>query len=327
MKYSTQILLFVFFLVVGFTGYLTYQIFMNEQDIVQSNIVFSINNTALSRTSSLKLPITNFAVLSEEDIVKLINDKIFKPSILLEKIYLAEVNTNKGNPVLAGWSSWNGWNGLLSKVFGLYMDWLGKGSKMQKFSAQTIKDFSPYYDIKKCDLSKVVYGYAPRLAKKLNSPHLGITDGYKIMYGDEDYVKTFSAVNKITDLSDGEVYWMAHELTHCEQYAGNRDKYAVRWFNELFDYASAGFVSDFWKAIKKAIWTMDFDPVITVLTPENLAKYDDNMPLEKEAYEKGMKVVGEVSKIRAQEQTKIEFKPSLFNTTTIKTLVPVKITP
>ncbi len=327
MKYSTQILLFIFFLVVGFTGYLTYQIFMNEQDIVQSNIVFSINNTALNRTSSIKLPIANFAVLSDEDIMNIVNDKILKPSVLLEKIYLAEVSANKGNPALMGWSSWNGWNGLLAKVFGLYMDWLGKDAKMQKLSGQTITDFAPYYDAKKCDLKKVTFGYAPRLAKKLNSPHLGITDGYRIMFGDENYVKTFANAKKLTALSDGEVYWMAHELKHCEQYAGNRDKYAVRWFNELFDYASAGFVSDFWKALKKSIWTLDFDPVIAVLTPENLAKYDDNMPLEKEAYEKGMKVVGEVSKIRAQEQTKIEFKPVLIDTTTIQLITPVKVSP
>ncbi|MFA6537751.1 MAG: hypothetical protein WCT18_05150, partial [Patescibacteria group bacterium] len=158
-----------------------------------------------------------------------------------------------------------------------------------------------------------------------NSPHLGITDGYKIMFGDQDYVKTFSSVSKATKLDDGEVYWIAHELAHCEQYAGNRNKYAVRWFNELFDYAAAGFVADFWDALGKAIWTLNFDSVIAMLAPENLAQYDDNMPLEIEAYERGMKVVGEIGKIRAREQNKMEFKPK-FITSTVN-LVPVKIMP
>ncbi len=321
MKYSTQILLFIVFVVAGFTVYFTYQIFMDEQDVVQSNIIFSINTTALEKKAPL-LPAINYTTLTDKDIVGLVNDGIYKPAVLLEKIYTSEINANNKGTVL---KSLPGWNDLLVKIFGLYMDWINKGAKMEKFSAQMVNDFSPYYDAKKCDLNKVTFGYAPRLAKKLNSPHLGITDGYRIMFGDADYVKTFHATAKITKLNDGEVYWMAHELTHCEQYAGNRNKYAVRWFNELFDYAAAGFIADFWKALKKAMWTLNFDPVIAMLAPENLAQYDDNMPLEKEAYEKGMKVVAEVSKIRAKEQTKVEFKVSPI-IGAIK-MVPVKISP
>jgi len=316
MKYSTQILMFLLFLTVGFVGFMTYQIFMNEQDIVQSNIVFSISDNVLSKSTTVKLPAVNYALLSDNDIVNLINDKLIAPSLLLEKIYLAETATAPKTLM-----SWSGWNGLLVKVFSLYMDWLGKDAKMQKFSTQMVTGLSPYYDAKKCDLKKVTFGYAPRLKEKLNSPHLGITDGYKIMFGDEKYVKTFASAKKLTDLSNDSIYWMAHELTHCEQYAGNRDKYAVRWFNELFDHAAAGFIKDFWKALKKAIWTLDFDPVIAMLAPEKLAQYDDDMPLEIEAYEKGMEVVGEVSKIRLKEQLKVtpvKVTPSL---------VPIKISP
>lgn len=316
MKYSTQILVFLLFLTVGFVGFMTYQIFINEQDIVQSNIVFSISDNALNKNTTVKLPNINYALLSEEDMTALINDKLIAPSILLEKIYLAEIATAPQTLM-----SWSGWNGLLAKVFSLYMDWVGKGAKMQKFSTQMVTDLSPYYDAKKCDLKKVTFGYAPRLKEKLNSPHLGITDGYKIMFGDEKYVKTFASAKKLTDLSNDNIYWMAHELTHCEQYAGNRDKYAIRWFNELFDHAAAGFIKDFWKALKKAIWTLDFDPVVAMLAPEKLAQYDDDMPLEVEAYEKGVEVVGKVSKIRLREQlrvTPVKVTPSL---------VPIKINP
>lgn len=327
MKYSTQILMFIFFTVIGFVGYMTYQIFMNEQDIVQSNIVFSINNDALQK-NTVALPKINYANLTEKDILNLLVDEIVEPDKVMENLYLAKIKTSKSQMALM---SLPGWNDLLAKIFVEYMNWVGKDSKMQKFSAQMVTDLSPYYDAKKCDLKKVTFGYAPRLKEKLNSPHLGITDSYKIMFGDEKYVKTFAGAKKLTDLSDGDVYWMAHELTHCEQYAGNRNKYAVRWFNELFKYAAKGFVADFWNAIEKAITKFvftgkwDFGSVISMLAPEKLAQYDDNMPLEKEAYEKGMKVVGEVSKIRAREQTKIEFKPALINTSTIKTFVPVKI--
>lgn len=322
MKYSTQILLFLLFLTVGFIGYTTYQIFMSEQDIVQSNIVFNIHDNVLNKKPIAKLPAVNYALLSDDDIINLVNDKMVSPSMLLENVYLAE--TANAPKTL---TSWNGWNGLLAKVFGLYMDWIGKGSKMQKFSTQMATELSPYYDAKKCDLKKVNFGYAPRLKEKLNSPHLGITDGYRIMFGDEKYVKTFANAKKLTALSDGEVYWMAHELTHCEQYAGNRNKYAVRWFNELFDHAAAGFIKDFRKALKKAILTLDFDPIIVILAPEKLSQYDDNMPLEIEAYEKGMKVVGEVSKLRAKEQTKVDLKLAPISNLKLKIVVPIKINP
>jgi len=323
MKYSTQILLFLVFVTVGFVGYITYQIFMNEQDIVQSNIVFSISNNTLNKNNVI-LPKINYANLTEKDILNLLVDELVEPDKILENLYLAKIKTNKNQKTLM---SLPGWNELLAKIFGEYMDWIGKDAKMQKLSTQMVADLSPYYDAKKCDLKKVTFGYALRLKEKLNSPHLGITDGYKIMFGDENYVKTFASAKKLTALSNDNVYWMAHELTHCEQYAGNRDKYAVRWFNELFKYAAKGFVSDFWKEIEKVITNFvftgkwDFANVISMLSPEKLAQYDDNMPLEIEAYQRGVKVVGEVSKLRLQEQLKI---------TPIKvtpTLIPVKINP
>jgi len=260
--------------------------------------------------------------LNEKDVTKLFSDRIIAPALLMENLYISEISKTTSTAVLKSLPSWND---LLAKVFGLYMDWVRKGAKLQTMSTQMVADFSPYYDAKKCDISKVTFGYAPQLAKKLNSPNLGITDGYKIMFGNTDYVKTFSSATKLTKLNDGEVYWMAHELAHCEQYAGSQKKYAVRWFNELFDYAASGFVSDFWKALKKAIWTWDFDPLIAMMAPEKMAQYDDNMPLEKEAYKKGMNVVGEVSKIRAKEQIKIEIDPKPI----IKPVIvqPIKFNP
>ena len=278
MKYSTQILLFIVFVISGIVGYYSYKIYMDEQDVVQSNIVYSINTTAIDK---IKNPIEfkNVDEITKDNFLKLVDRR--------QNATLVMSNAMQ----LMGFPSWND---ILAEAFKYYMGWIGKGAKMQKLSAGVVKDLSSYYDADKCDLNKVTFGYAPRLAKKLNSPHLGITDAYKVYFGDESYAKRLAGTSKITKMNDNDIYWIAHELMHCEQYAGNRDKYAVTWFNQVFEVvrtSAKDVLWDLYQALLEGVMTGDFSDLTKVLSPENLAKYDDKMDLEQEASDRGNQVV------------------------------------
>lgn len=299
MKYSTQILLFIVFVVSGMVGYYTYQIYMDEQDTVQSNIVFSINTSAIDK---VKNPIEFKSVdeITKDNFLKIV-DRRQNASLVM---------ANAMN--LMGFPSWND---VLVEAFKYYMGWIGKGAKMQKLSAGIVKDLSAYYDAEKCDLTKVTFGHAPRLAKKLNSPHLGITDAYKIYFGDESYVKRLAGTSKITKMKDNDIYWIAHELTHCEQYAGDREKYAVIWFNQVFEVIRGSAKDVLWElyqSLLKGVMTGDFSDLTKVLSPENLAKYDDKMDLEQEALDRGNQIVKDLRDKESLKASATMIKPGVI---------------
>lgn len=160
----------------------------------------------------------------------------------------------------------------LYAAYKAYMAWVNDGVSggSNKLKSDMIKKLQPFYAN---SLSSVRFSYTSRFS------NLGMTDCEKIYFGDKDIVNKLKGGK---DLSKSELTWLAHELQHTEQCKkiGGRKKYAVRWFKEVKS------------VILKSIKSGNFKSIVKdVFNAQNLADYDDNMPMEKDADKKATTVV------------------------------------
>jgi hypothetical protein len=156
------------------------------------------------------------------------------------------------------------WDAALYAAYKAYMYWVDRGVSGgdNKMKSAWITKLDPYYSN---NLANVRVSYTSRFS------NLGMTDCYHIYFGNK------TIVNKIksgSDLSKTQLHWLAHELTHSQQCqkVGGRKKYALRWFREI-----GGVILN---AIKSGHFS---DIVKDIFSAQNLAQYDNNMSMEKQA--------------------------------------------
>jgi hypothetical protein len=154
-----------------------------------------------------------------------------------------------------------------------YMAWVDdgvKGGSNNKLKTELKSNLQPFY---KNNLSDVRFAYTTRF------DDLGMTDCERIYFGNKEMVDNLKAGKTLTK---SQLRWLAHELEHTEQCnrVGGRKKYSIRWFKQVKNIALLAIKSGNFKNI-----------VSDIANAQKLAKYDDAMPMEKEADTKAETVV------------------------------------
>ncbi len=175
---------------------------------------------------------------------------------------------------------------LVWKIYKLYMTWVGNGSSasselytdlINKFMQMAIA--TPRY---RFNLADARVAYTSRF-------NWGMTDCRKIYFGGSSGRALVDNVKNSRALTRGQVYWLAHELTHAEQCTrwGGRKYYALKWFGQVY------------KQISGVLTSGRFADIVNVVyNAQNLTDLDDNISMEREATTRADAVLREFDRMR-----------------------------